>query len=147
MLYNLDEKINILNTLCNKLFLLKQLEIDLQNVGDSYTNGSSKKILYFSDGTLEVENDNQDIPDSTSECKSLPVNLQKANWFPWMWYQTVAAGSKALELCDYVGESLASFFGITTPKYQFEINEYMRLQKGFIVHNMPSHRMCKSNFD
>ena len=46
-----------------------------------------------------------------------------------MWYQTVAAGSKALELCDYVGESLASFFGITTPKYQFEINEYMRLQK------------------
>lgn len=30
---------------------------------------------------------------------------------------------------DYAGESLASFFGITTPKYQIEIDEYERLQE------------------
>lgn len=30
--------------------------------------------------------------------------------------------------CDYVGEWLANFFGITTPKYQFEIDEFNRLQ-------------------
>lgn len=30
--------------------------------------------------------------------------------------------------CDYVGEWLANFFGITSPKYEFEINEFYRLQ-------------------
>lgn len=30
---------------------------------------------------------------------------------------------------DYAGESLASFFGITTPKYQIEIDEYKRIQE------------------
>lgn len=40
---------------------------------------------------------------------------------------TKQAGVKALEVCDYLGESLASFFGITTPKYQFEINEYHKM--------------------
>jgi hypothetical protein len=33
-----------------------------------------------------------------------------------------------LDGCDYVGECLANFFGITAPKYQFEINEFYRLQ-------------------
>lgn len=30
---------------------------------------------------------------------------------------------------DYAGESLSSFFGITTPKYQLEIDEYERLKE------------------
>lgn len=48
---------------------------------------------------------------------------------PWMWYQTTMAGTKTLQVCDYLGESLASFFGITTPKYRFEINEFYRMKK------------------
>lgn len=28
-----------------------------------------------------------------------------------------------------MGEALASFLGITTPKYQYELDEYQRLQK------------------
>lgn len=34
-----------------------------------------------------------------------------------------------LNAVDYAGESLASFFGITTPKYQIEIDEYERIQE------------------
>lgn len=33
-----------------------------------------------------------------------------------------------LNAVDYTGESLASFFGITTPKYQIEIDEYERIK-------------------
>lgn len=29
--------------------------------------------------------------------------------------------------CDYVGEALASFLGITSPKYQYELEEYQRM--------------------
>jgi len=50
------------------------------------------------------------------------------NWLPWAWYRTTWLSSKMLDGCDYVGECLANFFGITAPKYQFEINEFYRLQ-------------------
>lgn len=32
-------------------------------------------------------------------------------------------------VCDYMGEKLASLFGITTPKYQYAIDEYYRIKK------------------
>lgn len=32
-------------------------------------------------------------------------------------------------VCDYMGERLASLFGITTPKYQYAIDEYYRIKK------------------
>ena len=31
--------------------------------------------------------------------------------------------------CDFVGEKLAYFLGITSPKYQYAINEYNRLME------------------
>jgi hypothetical protein len=31
-----------------------------------------------------------------------------------------------LKACDYLGEGLANFFGITRPKYEYEIEEYKR---------------------
>lgn len=52
---------------------------------------------------------------------------RQMTWFPWMWYQAATAASQTLQVCDYLGESLASFFGITTPKYQYEIEEYHRI--------------------
>lgn len=47
-------------------------------------------------------------------------------WGPWIAYKAYSAGSTALAACDYLGESLASFLGITTPKYYFELEEYKR---------------------
>lgn len=32
-------------------------------------------------------------------------------------------------VCDYMGEKLASLFGITSPKYQYAIDEYYRIKK------------------
>lgn len=50
-------------------------------------------------------------------------------WGPWLSYYTWKSGSKILSAVDTAGESLASLFGITTPKYQIEISEYERLQE------------------
>ena len=50
-------------------------------------------------------------------------------WLPWMSFQAVNAGSKALAVCDQVGESLAYFLGITGPKYRYEIEEAQRIQE------------------
>ena len=34
-----------------------------------------------------------------------------------------------LLVAEYLGEKLAAFFGITTPKYQYVIDEYYRLKE------------------
>lgn len=48
------------------------------------------------------------------------------SWLPWFWYQSIFIGSKALAVCDYLGETLANFFGIISPKYEYEIEQYKR---------------------
>ncbi|XP_046625003.1 protein FAM177A1-like [Neodiprion virginianus] len=87
-----------------------------------------KRVIHCSDGTLE-EYSSGDESDGQKAKVELPVVDPKTlTWFPWIWYQTTWVGSKTLSACDYVGESLANFFGITSPKFQFEINEYYRMK-------------------
>lgn len=43
-----------------------------------------------------------------------------------MWYKTWRAGAGTLAVVDSIGEFFAAFFGITTPKYYFELEEYKR---------------------
>ncbi|OWR42551.1 hypothetical protein KGM_208520 [Danaus plexippus plexippus] len=56
------------------------------------------------------------------------VDPKTLSWGPWFTYQTWKSGSKVLGALDYAGETLANFFGITTPKYIIEIEEYERMQ-------------------
>ncbi|KAL0110845.1 hypothetical protein PUN28_014057 [Cardiocondyla obscurior] len=87
-----------------------------------------KRVLHFSDGVLEEysSEDEIDIPKNNKAVSQ--IDTKNMNWLPWAWYQTTLVSSKMLDGCDYVGECLANFFGITAPKYQFEINEFYRLQ-------------------
>lgn len=65
-----------------------------------------------------------------------------------MLHKTCKLGTSVLAGCDYVGEGLASFLGITTPKYSFEIEEFKRMQaeqqaedraiQNFVEQNRPS---------
>lgn len=49
-------------------------------------------------------------------------------WGPWMLYKASTTGNTVLAGLDYVGESLASIFGITEPKYNYEIQQYKKAQ-------------------
>ncbi|KAK0163426.1 hypothetical protein PV327_007110 [Microctonus hyperodae] len=114
-------------------------DCDLSNVvlhvnGDGEEQKLSKprkqpsRILHFSDGDLvEYSDDEVDTSPKSSPQKAL-VDPKTLGWLPWTWYQTTLASSKLLEGCDYVGEALADFLGITSPKYHFEIQEYKRQQ-------------------
>ncbi|XP_029543670.1 protein FAM177A1-like isoform X2 [Oncorhynchus nerka] len=39
------------------------------------------------------------------------------------------SGLYSMTFCDYLGERMASLFGITSPKYQYAIDEYYRMKK------------------
>ncbi|RUS71851.1 hypothetical protein EGW08_020385 [Elysia chlorotica] len=85
-----------------------------------------KRIIHFSDGILE-EYSSDDSDDS--EDLTVKVDPSSLNWGPWCMYYIFGAARQTLSVADYCGERLAWLLGITTPKYQYAINEHNRIQK------------------
>lgn len=51
-------------------------------------------------------------------------------WGPWMIHRALQqTGNRILAACDYVGEAIAAFLGITTPKYSYEIEQFKKMQE------------------
>ncbi|XP_057328923.1 protein FAM177A1 [Microplitis mediator] len=113
--------------LCDLTNVVLQVGGDKLNQ-DNQSLKRPKRILHFSDGDLVEYSDDETDSSSPDTDKKL-IDLKNIGWIPWTWYQTSWIGSKVLESCDYVGEALADFLGITSPKYNFELAEYHRLQK------------------
>lgn len=49
-------------------------------------------------------------------------------WSPWLWLKAGHTGNTVLKHCDAAGEAIASFLGITSPKYAYEISIHERMQ-------------------
>lgn len=110
----------------NDIVSQENVVLDTQSVGR--TKKRPKRVLHFSDGDLEEYSSEDEVDTSQKATVVAQVDPRTLNWLPWTWYQTTWVGTKVLDGCDYLGEWLANFFGITTPKYQFEIDEFNRLQ-------------------
>lgn len=102
-----------------------------------------KRVLHFSDGTLEEYSD--DETDQVDQIEAAPVDESKLKWSEWMRYKTYKLGSTVLAGCDYVGEGLASFLGITTPKYSYEIEEFKRMQAEQEAEDRAIHTFVEQN--
>jgi len=100
-----------------------------------------KKILHFSDGTLEVYSsseeedeggkaEGQGQKDKAVQKNGGPnlssVDTKNLRWIPWVVHYTWWFGSGILGYCDQWGEKLAWILGITSPKYYYEIQDYER---------------------
>ncbi|KAK2582566.1 hypothetical protein KPH14_004856 [Odynerus spinipes] len=107
---------------------VSQENVVLDTQGEIQTKKRPKRVMHFSDGDLEEYSSEDEVDMSQKATVVAKVDPHTLNWLPWTWYQTTVVGTKILDGCDYLGEWLANFFGITTPKYQFEIDEFNRLQ-------------------
>ncbi|XP_050423908.1 protein FAM177A1-like isoform X2 [Adelges cooleyi] len=76
---------------------------------------------YFSDGCVESMPEAADEIDLLRGQPRHELN-EPDKWSSRLLKRSTDIASSALNKIDYLGESLACFFGITTPKYQFEIN-------------------------
>ncbi|CAH1173983.1 unnamed protein product [Phaedon cochleariae] len=85
-----------------------------------------KRVLHFCDGTLEEYSTDEE--DYTPKQDSV-VDPATLTWGPWLSYKAWSAGSSTLSVMDTVGEFMASLFGITTPRYYFELEEYKRREE------------------
>ncbi|CAH0559870.1 unnamed protein product [Brassicogethes aeneus] len=89
-----------------------------------------KRILHFSDGVLEeYSSDEDEVDAANNNTEQAIVDPATLTWGPWFVYKAWTAGSNTLYALDKSGEFLASMFGITTPKYYFELEEYKRRQE------------------
>ncbi|XP_004928204.2 protein FAM177A1 [Bombyx mori] len=86
------------------------------------------RVLHFSDGVDEIVEE-EEVNELKNEPKEANVDPKTLSWLPWLTHYANTSGTKVLNAIDYTGESLANFFGITTPKYQLEIDEYERLKE------------------
>ncbi|CAG00122.1 unnamed protein product, partial [Tetraodon nigroviridis] len=91
-----------------------------------------RRIIHFSSGETMEEYSTDEEEDQEPEKKDLlssPVDASKLTWGPYFWFHMWRAATSTISACDYLGERMASFFGITSAKYQYAIDEYYRMKK------------------
>ncbi|KAG8191067.1 hypothetical protein JTE90_008381 [Oedothorax gibbosus] len=87
-----------------------------------------KRLVYFSDGILE-EYSSEDEVDHETVTEKLLVDPKTLPWIPYFGHMFWYMGSRALAVCDYLGENLAWFLGITSPKFQYELDQFEKMAK------------------
>ncbi|XP_028809046.1 protein FAM177A1-like [Denticeps clupeoides] len=93
-----------------------------------------RRVIHFSSGETMEEystDEEDDEAEKEPEKKDLlsPVDASKLTWGPYVWFQMWRAAVSTVSACDYLGERMASLFGITSAKYQYAIDEYYRIKK------------------
>ncbi|XP_075940919.1 protein FAM177A1-like [Anarhichas minor] len=95
-----------------------------------------RRIIHFSSGETmeEYSTDEEEEGDREPERKDLlssPADAAKSKltWGPYFWFHMWRAATSTISACDYLGERMASAFGITSAKYQYAIDEYYRVKK------------------
>lgn len=89
-----------------------------------------RRTIYFASGeTMEEYSTDEEEEVEPLQKEVLPMDTSKMTWGPYVWFQMWRMATSTVSVCDYMGEKLASLFGITTPKYQYAIDEYYRIKK------------------
>ncbi|KAE8289640.1 Protein FAM177A1 [Larimichthys crocea] len=113
-------------------------EFERVEMGDSARAQTRAKVprrtIYFASGeTMEEystdEEEEEEEEEEHVKKDVITVDSSKLTWGPYFWFHMWRMATSTISVCDYMGERLASLFGITTPKYQYAIDEYYRMKK------------------
>uniref|UniRef100_A0A1A7X581 Family with sequence similarity 177, member A1 n=1 Tax=Iconisemion striatum TaxID=60296 RepID=A0A1A7X581_9TELE len=93
-----------------------------------------RRIIHFSSGeTMEEYSTDEEEGEEPERRDLLPPQVDavrsKLTWGPFFWFHMWRAATSTISACDYLGERMASLFGITSAKYQYAIDEYYRIKR------------------
>ncbi|KAI7804486.1 protein FAM177A1 [Triplophysa rosa] len=88
-----------------------------------------RRTIYFASGETMEEYSTDEEEEEEPQQKKTSVETSKLTWGPYFWFQMWRVATSTISVCDYLGERMASLLGITTPKYQYAIDEYYRMKK------------------
>ncbi|GBM16159.1 Protein FAM177A1 [Araneus ventricosus] len=99
------------------------------NLTELQRKKAPKRLVYFSDGILEEYSSDEDEVDNAAKDTQPLIDPKTLPWIPYFGYKFWWMGSQALAVCDYLGENLAWFLGITSPKFQYEIDQFEKMKE------------------
>uniref|UniRef100_A0A1A8HV99 Myosin IXB n=1 Tax=Nothobranchius kuhntae TaxID=321403 RepID=A0A1A8HV99_NOTKU len=90
-----------------------------------------RRTIHFANGDTmeEFSTDEEEEEEARVKKDVITVDPSKLTWGPYFWFYMWRMATSTVSVCDYMGERLASLFGVTTPKYQYAIDEYYRIKK------------------
>ncbi|XP_056401285.1 protein FAM177A1 isoform X2 [Hyla sarda] len=89
-----------------------------------------RRIIHFASGETMEEYSTDEEEELQEKRDILPsVDPTKLTWGPYLWFYMLRVATSTLSVCDFLGEKIASVLGVSTPKYQYAIDEYYRMQK------------------
>uniref|UniRef100_G3PGB2 Family with sequence similarity 177 member A1 n=1 Tax=Gasterosteus aculeatus aculeatus TaxID=481459 RepID=G3PGB2_GASAC len=106
-------------------------DFDRVEMGDSAGRVKvPRRTIFFASGeTMEEFSTDEEDTEEPVNREVIAVDTSKLTWAPYFWFHMWRMGTSTISVCDYMGERLASLFGITSPKYQYAIDEYYRIKK------------------
>uniref|UniRef100_A0A8C6SJ28 Family with sequence similarity 177 member A1 n=1 Tax=Neogobius melanostomus TaxID=47308 RepID=A0A8C6SJ28_9GOBI len=103
--------------------------LEMQDMNQKKEKVPRRTIFFASGETMEEYSTDEEEEVEPIQKDVLPVDTSKMTWGPYVWFQMWRMATSTVSVCDYMGEKLASLFGITSPKYQYAIDEYYRIKK------------------
>ncbi|XP_056151933.1 protein FAM177A1 [Lampris incognitus] len=101
-----------------------------EQVGGERQGKVPRRTIYFASGeTMEEYSTDEEEEEEPLKKDLMAVDPSKLTWGPYFWFYMWRAATSTISVCDYLGERMASLFGITSPKYQYAIDEYYRMKK------------------
>lgn len=112
--------------------MVKEFEsVELGDIGMKKQKVPRRTIYFASGETMEEystdEEEEEEVQASIAVKTS--ADLSRLTWGPYFLFHMWRVATSTISVCDYLGERMASLFGITSPKYQYAIDEYYRMKK------------------
>nr|XP_017208017.1 uncharacterized protein LOC751751 isoform X2 [Danio rerio] len=111
----------------------KEKEYECVELGDlDRKEKIPRRIIHFSSGeTMEEYSTDEEEDNKQNAKKDLLSSRDASNLTlgPYVWFHMWRAATSTISACDYLGERMASLFGITSAKYQYAIDEYSRSKR------------------
>ncbi|MEE6493182.1 hypothetical protein FKM82_016756 [Ascaphus truei] len=102
--------------------------VELGDVGKK--KKAPRRIIHFASGETMEEYSTDEEEERQTRKDLLPTtDPTRLTWGPYLWFYMLRAATSTLTVCDFLGEKIASVLGVSTPKYQYAIDEYYRMQK------------------
>ncbi|XP_077076621.1 protein FAM177A1 [Siphateles boraxobius] len=133
-LYLSSVSITVTHDMDNDKSSAKEKEYECVELGDlDRKEKTPRRIIHFSSGeTMEEYSTDEEEEDKRPNAKKellSSIDTSKLTWGPYVWFQMWRAATTTISACDYLGERMASLFGITSAKYQYAIDEYSRSKR------------------
>ncbi|XP_070983845.1 protein FAM177A1 isoform X1 [Oncorhynchus clarkii lewisi] len=112
--------------------MVKEFEsVELGDIGMKKQKVPRRTIYFASGETMEEYSTDEEEEEEVQASIAVKTSADpsRLTWGPYFLFHMWRVATSTISVCDYLGERMASLFGITSPKYQYAIDEYYRMKK------------------